>query len=330
MAKIRKKHGQEAQKSKEKYRVTNWSSYNKSLINRGSLTLWINESVVDGWYYKGNRKPGGKVRYSDRCIESLLSLKALFGLGFRQTEGFASSLITLLGLNLEIPSYSQLCRRQAVLPVKLGATDRQKFSKLSGQEIHVVVDGTGLKVYGEGEWKVRQHGVAKRRTWRKLHLAIDERTGQVEAVELTGNEVDDAQMMQPLMAQIQGQVDVVSADGAYDKAKVYDVLIQRGIYPLIPPRKDAVYWTDEHGNKLDHPRNTNIAIIKFCNEKIWKKQMGYHRRSKAEVGMYRFKTIFGDRLANRKIEHQSTEARIKCACLNKLTSLGMPHSVKVA
>lgn len=326
-----KKDTQKSEKPKEKYRVTNWKAYNKALVERGSLTLWIDDEVVEDWYHTGEQKPGGEIIYSDRCMECLLSLKSLFRLGFRQTEGFARSLMLMLemGGKLAVPSFSQLCRRQQALNVFIRPKERWRLEK-GGEHLHIVVDSTGLKVYGEGEWKVRQHGVGKRRTWRKLHLAVNEGNNDLLAVELTTNAVDDAEVVPELLEQVEGTVGKFGGDGAYDKRKVYDELEERKIAPIIPPREDAAYWTDEEGNDLEHPRNKALEIIDDLGRPEWKRQSGYHRRSKAEVAMYRYKTIFGPKMYARRFENQKTEVRIKCAIINKFNQLGMPVSVKAA
>ena len=326
-----KKDTQKADKPKEKYRVTNWKAYNKALIERGSLALWINEEVVEGWYHTGEQKPGGEFIYSDRCIRCLLSIKSLFRLGFRQAEGFARSLVLMLELNenLAAPSYSQTCRRQKALKISVRAKDRRRL-EAGGEKLHIVVDSTGLKVYGEGEWKVRQHGIGKRRTWRKLHLAVNEGNNDLLAVELTTNGVDDAEVVPDLLEQVEEPVGKFGGDGAYDKAKVYDELEGGNIKPIIPPREDAAYWEDGDGNLLAHPRNEALKAIDGVGRAEWKKRSGYHRRSKAEVAMFRYKTMFGPKMYARKFENQKTEVRIKCAIINKFNQLGMPASVKVA
>ena len=188
----------ESVKLKEKYHLTNWSAYNSGLKQRGSLTLWLSEEIAQQWYYQGQGKQGGQYHYSNDCILLLLTLKVTFKLALGQLEGFASSLMTLLKLDLQVPDYSgpprgQICRRQKELCVPVGFQKR-----LLSESLHLVIDSSGLKIYGEGEWKVRQHGVSKRRTWRKIHLAVDEKTGQILAQRLSIKESDDACARRPL------------------------------------------------------------------------------------------------------------------------------------
>ena len=250
-------------------------------------------------------------------------VKAVYHLTLRATEGFAQSLCELLKVALPIPDYSTLCRRAKTLTVALPTT--------ANGPIHAVLDSTGLKIFGEGEWKVRQHGYSKRRTWRKLHLSVDEATGEIQAEALTEASVDDAEMAEALLEQTTAEVEQVSADGAYDKEKVYTVAQTHGVSAItIPPRRGAHIW--QHGNcaALPHPRDVNLRRIRDVGRKQWKAESGYHRRSLAETTMFRFKTIFGDQLRARELARQKTEARIKCAALNRMTRLGMPDSYRVA
>jgi IS5 family transposase len=310
-------------KPKAQYRIRNWASYNESLKKRGSITLWINEDVLQTWKAvpEAVRPRGGQKQYSDGAIECLLMVKGVNHLAYRQTEGFAGSLGKLLGVELPIPDYSTLNRRAETLKVKLPTSEKGP--------IHAVLDSTGLKVYGEGEWKVRQHGYSKRRTWRKLHLGVDEATGEIEAELLTGAGVDDAEVAASLLKQTQAEIEQLSGDGAYDKEKVYKAAEARGVGKItIPPRRDAVLW-EEHGSE-PHPRNENLRRIWECGRKEWKIESGYHRRSLAETAMFRYKTIFGDHLDARETKHQKTEARIKCAALNRMTRLGMPDSYRIS
>ena len=310
---------QVSEKPKAKYRIRNWATYNESLKKRGSITLWIDEEVLKVWKAKPEaiRGRGGQKQYSDGAIECLLTVKNVYQLAYRQTEGFAGSLGKLLRIELPIPNYSTINRRAKSLKVNLETSKKGP--------IHIVLDSTGLKVYGEGEWKVRQHGYSKRRIWRKLHLGVDEATGEIETELLTGAGVDDAEVTASLLKQTQAKIKQLSGDGAYDKEKVYKAAAAKGVEKItIPPRRDAVLW-EENGVE-PHPRNENLRRIWEDGRKEWKIESGYHRRSLAETAMFRFKTIFGDHLDARETNRQKTEARIKCAALNRMTHLGMPDS----
>lgn len=310
---------------KAKYRVTNWGKYNKSLVNRGSITFWFDEDLGENWYYDGPEKRGGQFVYSDVCIVGLLQIKAVFRLQYRQLEGFASSILSMMNLDLQVPSYSQISRRSQQVNVQVSLPK-------SNEPLYIVFDSTGLKVYGEGEWKVRKHGISKRRTWRKLHLGVDEKTGLIHAQILTENGPGDgdSQQFTELLEQVESQVDRVSGDGAYDTHEIWSLLKEKGIEGIIPPQENAVYWLDENGQLLDIGRNVVLQIIEQKGRKEWKQQSGYHRRSLSETAMYRYKKIFGAELVSRKLESQKTEAAVKVVCLNKMTGIGMPVSKKIA
>lgn len=323
----------QASKPKDRYKITNWSEYNAGLKRRGSLTLWIDDKVSKQWYHKGPAKRGGQMIYSASCIVMLLTLKATFRLAFRQLAGFAESIFALMGLDLQVPSYTQICRRQAGLKVPLGISERLK----KGEAIHLVVDSSGLKVYGECEWKVRKHGWGKRRTWRKIHLGVDEKTGEITAQVLTDNKTDDAAVLVDLVDQTFNEgVDInkVGTDGAYDHYHCWDMLVEIDIEPIIPPRENAIYQVDEDNVPTDHPRNRALDIIDEggmeVNRKGWKVQSGYHRRSKSENAFFRWKTVLGEKMYAREWENQKTEAAIKAALLNKFIQIATPKSVKVA
>lgn len=317
-----------AEKSRKKtiYRVNNWAEYNASLVQRGSITLWIDEDVLESWrpHPEGQRKRGGQPKYSDRAIECLLTLKAVFHLPYRQTEGFGKSLMAVLAVNVPIPDYTTLCLRSADLKVALSPSQAQGAK-------HIVVDSTGLKVYGEGEWKVRQHGVSKRRTWRKLHLSVNEATQSLEAVVLTEASVDDAEAGGDLLDDTAGSLEQVSGDGAYDKRKFYEAATRRGVERIsVPPQRNARIWQHGNSSKPPLPRDQNLRHIRRVGRQRWKHESGYHRRSLAETAVFRFKIIFGNTLTARTLPRQITEARIKAAALNRMTQLGMPDSYAVA
>ena len=311
--------------AKAQFRIRNWAKYNESLVQRGSLTLWVSDDVLQAWkpQPKRTRPRGGQVQYTAAAIECLWLLKGVYHQTFRSTEGLARSLFKMMDVELPVPDYTTICRRGSTLKVTLPTT-------VQGP-IHAVLDSTGLKIYGEGEWKVRQHGYSKRRTWRKLHLSVDSATREIQAEVLSEASVDDAEMTATLLEETPAPIKQVSADGAYDKDKVYMAAQQQGIGSItIPPRRDAHIW--QHGNCAapPHPRDENLRRIRSVGRQQWKQECGYHQRSLAETTMFRFKTIFGDHLSTRKLASQKTEARVKCAALNRMTRLGMPESYRVA
>lgn len=308
-------------KGKDKYKILNWSSYNESLKQRGSITVWFSEDAIGSWNYKGKREQGGKIIYSDSAIMTCLVIRKVYHLKLRQTEGFMKSLVSLLSISLSIPNYSILCRRAKNLNVPITRFDND-------DPIHIVVDSTGLKVYGEGEWKVRQHGWGKHRTWRKLHLGVNPETHEIIAEILTNNDVDDAEVVAGLLKEIPTRIKSFGGDGAYDKIKVRKSLALKGIKQVIPPQKNAVI--SKKNNKSLLERDRAIKKIKKIGRAEWKIEVGYHKRSLSEVAMFRYKTILGDKLMSRKFENEVIEARIGCLILNEMTKLGMPISRKEA
>jgi IS5 family transposase len=309
-----------AASTKLRYHLRNWKQYTQALRQRASLTLWLEQETIASWYGDMRKgKVGHPTTYSATAIRAILTLKAVFCLPLRQTQGFAHSLFELLQSDLEVPDYTTLSRRSAELDVPL---PRRK----PGEGLHVVIDSTGLKVYGEGEWKTRQHGVSKRRTWRKLHLAIDEARGEIVAVVTTERSVGDCEKLPDLLDAVGEPLTQVSADGAYDTVVCHQAIAGRKAKAAIPPRETAVL--DEIG-RWD-ARDDALRRIEQIGRAAWKQEVGYHRRSLAETMMYRLKTTFGDRLSARTLARQQTEVRIRCAALNRMTQLGMPDSYPVA
>jgi len=306
--------------AKARYRVTNWHDYNRALVARGAITLWIDEEVLAGWRATGGRG----LRYSDAAILCVLSLRMVFRLPLRQTQGFLLDLKQLLGLTIEVPHYSTFSRRAATLVVP------QLTRPAGGGPLHLAIDATGLKVHGEGEWKVRTHGKDKRRVWRKLHLGVDTTTGELLAHALTPSETHDGTELSGLLAQVEGPIAAVYGDKAYDAFDIHRTILARDGRPVIPPRKGAAIRPPP---RLEHPpptRGQAVARIAEVGRNAWKQETGYHRRSLAETAMSRYKTIIGPSLKARTFANQQAEAGIAVHCLNRFTALGMPVSVRIA
>jgi hypothetical protein len=306
---------------KPKYRITNWRDYNAALVKRGSLTLWIDEAVIDRWH----QVSGKGAIYHDDAILCALCLRSVFGLALRQTQGFLHSLAAMLELGVEVPHYSTLSRRASGLKAPAQCPNRHNQSG----PLHLVIDSTGLKVFGEGEWKVRTHGVGKRRVWRKLHLGVDEASGEILAHELTMNNVHDGPVLPGLLDQIDEPLDQVSADTAYDSFRCHRAIHERNARPVIPPRRGASIHPPPGMKDPPPTRGRIVQRIHLIGRKEWKKEAGYHRRSLAETAMFRFKTIIGPKLHNRKFENQKTEAAIGVAILNAFTALGRPQTIRI-
>lgn len=287
----------------------NWKNYNKELIGRGSITFWMPESLSKTWL-SSETGPGFQKIYSDQAIEAISMIRFFFKQPLRSTQGFVSSLLVLMNFDLPTPNYTTLSRRMKKLKTQLGQLQAK------GKKIHVVMDATGLKVYGEGEWKVRQHGYSKRRTWMKLHLAVDEANSEILSVSLTPNNFKDNELFEDLISGFEDHTSDVSADGAYDDSKIYDFCQRHGINPLIPPKKNAKI--KQHGSSKNPKiaRDEVLRDIKSKGRKKWKLDSGYSRRSISETAMFRFKAIFGDRLSSRNFEAQAQEAIIKTKILN--------------
>jgi hypothetical protein len=324
-------------------------------VRRGSLTLWIDEDIARWWLSQSPSgkpsRPGARETYSDKAIEVCLCLRVLLKLPLRQTEGFVRSLLCLAGLSLPVPDYSTLSRRHQDLPVYLGIEKTSEKTPLSsgplssgpldvapaiGTVRHLVIDSTGLKVSGEGEWKIRKHGSSSRRKWKKIHLAVDQSSGEVFAVTVTDGDGADGPQLPGLVEQSQrisqakgDRIGQVSADGAYDSWANDAFLTQQGIIAAIPPRAGSKIR--RHGNSHAGvlQRDENLRQIRKLGRKGWARVSGYTRRCLAETQMMRQKRLLGGSLASRVEANQATECRLRCAVLNRLTRLGMPDSYPV-
>lgn len=268
------------------------------------------------WDAAPTGRRGRQQTYSDAAIQTCLSMKVLFGMALRQTTGFVESLLRLVGLDWAVPDFSTLSRRQKTLAVNIPYRG-------SKGPLHLLIDSTGIKVEGEGEWHARKHGGPKRRVWRKIHLGIDEETLEVRAVEVTGSHIGDAPVLPDLLNQIPAyeQISSVTADGAYDTRKCHDAIADRGARAVIPPRKNAKPWKTVTAGAI--ARNEALRASKYLGRALWRRWSGYHRRSRVETKMHCVK-LLGQRLMARDFDRQVAELQVRIAVLNGYTALGIP------
>ena len=304
------------------YKVTNWSQYNNALKQRGSLEVWIDGTVFDNWEGQLSAANAGKnghpFIYPAFFIELVLRLGMVFHQPLRQTEGFTRSILQLLKLPIVVPDYTTLCRRRTNLKVSP--------QRLCKDTVAIIADSTGLKFYGEGEWKVKKHGAGKHRQWRKLHLHIDT-DGEVRVSILTDNAASDGETIWDLLDGEAAQVTDAYADGAYDQRGVYDALDLKGVSGVhIPPQKNAKIWIHGNAKAPPHPRDENLRVIRKTSRSGWKQRSGYHVRSLIETAMFRYKRTIGEKVTSRSLAAQQTETTIGCDILNRMAKLGMPNS----
>jgi hypothetical protein len=309
---------------RQRHRVTNWAEYDAALRQRGSLTVWFTEAAIAAWRAEPRTTPGGQPHYSALAIATALTLRAVFRLALRQTEGLIGSVMHLLGLALAVPDHTTLSRRAEALEVP------QSRSGGDGQPVHLLVDSTGLKLCGPGEWLAEKHGTKKRRSWKKLHLGVDAETGQILASELTGHETDDGARVGPSLDQVTGPVASLTGDGACDREDVYGAVAER--YPeaevVVPPRRGAVPSAAAETEPTQ--RDQHLRDIAEQGRLGWQKASGYNRRALAEAAMSRYKRVIGDALRSRTDRRQATEVAIAVHALNRMLELGRPESVRIA
>jgi len=309
---------------KARYRVKNWREYDAALRDRGSLTVWVTPEAIAAWHPAQTGRPGRPAHYSDIAIETGVMLRLAFARPWRQTEGLLRSVARLLNLSIDVPDHTTLSRRSASLSLTAALTQ-------SAGPVTVLIDSTGLKVFGAGEWQTAKHGGRDRRTWRKLHLAIDPDGGEILACALTTTEEGDASLVGPLLDQITAPIETVIADGAYDGDPIYQAVADRApaAIVVIPPRATAVS-SEAAASCMPTQRDRHIEMIATRGRLAWQKQVGYGRRALVETGMLRYKTIIARTLRARTLPAQKVEARIACNVLNRMTALGVPISQKVA
>ncbi len=296
------------------YKTRHWPAYNEALKRRGSLTIWFDPEMI--WDAAPSGRRGRQQSYSDAAIQTCLSMKVLFGMALRQTTGFVESLLCLAGLDWAVPDFSTLSRRQKTLAVNI------PYSGSRGP-LHLLIDSTGIKVEGEGEWHARKHGGPKRRVWRKIPLGIDEQTLEVRAVEVTGSHIGDAPVSCPTCSarpRRDETIGSVTADGAYDTRKCHDAIADRGAHAVIPPRKNAKPWKTVAGAVA---RNEALRASKDLGRALWRRWSGYHRRSRVETKRHCVK-LLGQRPMARDFDRQVADLQVRIAVLNGYTALGIP------
>jgi IS5 family transposase len=322
----------------QKRKVVNWREYDESLRRRGSLTVWFSDEVIEAWKASPRTGRGGRPEYSDLAILTGLTLKAVFRLAYRQTEGLIGSVIGLLGLDLAVPDHSTLCRRAETLEVPrpkprgagAGADDAAGGADGGAEPLHLLVDSTGLKLIGAGEWLVEKHGTKRRRSWRKMHLGVDADTGRIVAATLTDRDEDDAAQVGPLLDQVAEPVASVTADGAFDQDRVYADVAER--HPdadvIVPPRSTAV--PSATAETVPTQRDRHLQLIAEKGRMGWQKATGYNARARAEAAISRYKRVIGDGLHARTDRRRATEVNVGVHALNRMLELGRPESVRIA
>jgi hypothetical protein len=305
---------------KQQHRVTNWSEYDAALRQRGSLTIWFTDEAIAAWRAEPRTTRGGQPHYSALAITTALTLRAVFRLPLRQTEGLIGSVIGLLGLDLAVPDHSTLSRRAETLAVVRPPSN--------AEPIHLLVDSTGLKLCGAGEWLLEKHGASRRRSWRKLHIGVDAGSGQIVAAALTTNDVDDATQVGTLLDQV-GPIASFTADGAYDQDGVYGEIAER--HPdaavIVPPRSSAV--PSKTVETAPTQRDRHLQLIAERGRMGWQKASGYNLRALVEADISRWKRVIGGALHSQTDGRQATEVAIAVNVLNRMLELGRPNYVRI-
>ena len=308
---------------KATYRVRNWPAYNGGLCQRGSITMWLSSDKIDDWQSPKRAGRGRDMMYSDTSIETMLTLGAIYNLPLRQTHGFTKSVFELLGLDLPVASAATLCRRRKALTIK-------PWSRPCSEPLDLVIDSTGLKVFGQGEWCTKKHG-KKRRCWKKVHIGLDAKSGMIVAHVLTDKDAGDPDQVDDILGQVDGAIGRFVADGAYDGDPVYDAVWRHSPDPLpeviIPPRHTAVLSSEVEAEQTE--RDRHILELRTKGRMAWQKAHDYGRRSLVETAIGRYKSFISDRLHARHGDAQPVELAIGIKVLNQMTNLAKPISVRV-
>ncbi len=306
-------------KYKTKYRVSNGAEYDKALVQRGDITLWISEEAIESWKPAPTGLRGAQRKFSDHAIETALALRLIFKLPLRQAEGLLRSVLSLMSADLEAPDHTTLSRRSQNLNVDL--------QRVAGNEpIHRVVDSTGLSIVGEGEWAAAKHGGRGKRAWKKFHIGID-RSGLIVAEALTHGRADDARTALSLIDGIEGEITSITADSAYDTVAIYNAAGARSAKVVVSPIKTAT--RSRRRRSPSSARDRTIMRVKEIGRRQWKKESGYHRQARVENTFFRSKSIIGDRLRARHPKSQKAEAVIACNILNQMLEIGRPESFAI-
>lgn len=308
---------------KTAYRVNNWREYDQALRNRGDITFWISQDAVDAWTPPQTGKRGAQPVYSDIAIETALTLRLLFHLPLRQTEGFLGSVLKLRVLSLPCPDHTTLSRRNATVEV------RQRVNRASQGPVDLIVDSTGLKVCGQGEWHSQKHGEKKRKCWKKLHIGVDDQ-GQIIASTVTDSHAQDPSQVPVLLSQVDREIERFIGDGIYDQQPVYAAVEAHSpsASVIIPPRKDAVLSSTAGSSPTQ--RDRHLLEIESDGRFHWKRTSGYYDQADAENAFSRYKRTFGGGLRVKRDKAQEREALLGCVLLNRLRELGRPQSYRVS
>src|SRR5215213_1308800 len=315
---------------RQKHKVTNWPAYDASLRQRGSLAVWFTDDAVAAWAAEPRTIRGGQPWYSELAILTALTLRAVFRLAYRQTEGLIGSIMRLLGLDLPVPDHTTLSRRAATLEGPRPRSSSRTEAGNGAAPVHLLVDSTGLKLCGPGEWLIEKHGTKTRRSWRKLQLGVDADTGQIVAAALTTPDVDDGSQAGPLLDQVAGPVASFTSDGAYDQDGVYASVAER--HPdatiIVPPRATAV--PSQTVESAPTQRDRHLQHIADHGRMAWQRASGYTKRARAEAAIGRWKQVIGDRLRAHTDERRATEVDVAVHVLNRMLDLGRPSYVRLA
>jgi len=320
-------------------KLNNWSAYNQSLVKRGNISIYLDEAIAQRAFAPPSHRHhvGHPQVYADALIELIVTLKIVCRQPFRQSIGLTAGMLRLTNVKWDLPDYSTVSRRMSKLEIDL--LERYRYLR-EERNLVLLLDSSGFKVFGEGEWKVRKHGLGYRRTWRETHLSVDYETRDVIALTNTNSQTHDSTQVSPLLTQSSRNLErsgnnhrelsAVIGDGAYDNRGFYDLVKTLGAKPLTPPSKNAIWHGKLKAGRLVDDvgwtlRNQVVGQVYKQGLNEWKQASGYHRRSIVENTFYRLKVIFGERLSTRNEQSQNVEQRLKAKLLNRYNTLGLPR-----